>query len=472
MLFAKLIPLIMFCATLSPIARGQTLPDFAKARDEAVQRLQELIRIDTSNPPGNETKVAEYLKAILDKEGIPSEIVALEPARGSLIARLKGNGKKKPLLLMAHTDVVGVERDKWRVDPFAGVIQDGYVYGRGATDDKDDVAAMLQAVLLLHRQKIPLDRDIIFLGAAGEEGGAPVGVLYLVGKHFPKIEAEFAINEGGTTDVRNGNVRYVAIQTAEKLPRGIRVVARGFPGHGSRPRMDNPVYRLAAAITRIAEYQPPMRLNETTRVFFQRMAGISSPEEARQFRLLEDPVEGPKVQETFRRSTNLSHLTYNSMLRDSISPNIIKGGFRFNVIPGEAEARLDVRLLPGQTREDLMAQLKRVIDDPSVELIPEDDASPMAPSSPSRLDEELFQALERAQKIVFPSAVTTPTMSTSATDSSHLRSRGIPVFGISPPATDESREGVHGNNERVSVEGMGQYVEFIYRAVVDVAAAK
>ena len=185
---------------------SQTMPDFAKARDEAVERLQALIRIDSSNPPGNETKVAEYLKAILDKEGISSEILAMEPSRGSLVARIKGNGSKKPLLLMGHEDVVGVERDKWTVDPFAASIKDGYLYGRGASDDKDDISAMLQVLLMIHRQKLPLDRDIIFLAEAGEEGGPPVGIDFLIEKHWPKIESEIALNEGGTIHLRDGKV--------------------------------------------------------------------------------------------------------------------------------------------------------------------------------------------------------------------------------------------------------------------------
>ncbi|MGH9785680.1 MAG: M20/M25/M40 family metallo-hydrolase [Terriglobia bacterium] len=447
---------------------AQTGPDFVRARDEAVRTLQELIRIDTSNPPGNETKAAEYLKAILDREGIASEILALEPARGNLVARLKGNGTKKPLLLMAHMDVVGVERDQWTVEPFAGLIQDGYVYGRGASDDKDDVAAMLQVLLLIHRQRTPLDRDVIFLAAAGEEGGSPVGVDYLVQHHWPKIEAEIALNEGGAIHMQDANVQYVGIQTAEKLPRGVRLVTRGVSGHGSVPRPDNPLARLGAAVAKVAEYQPPMRLNETTRAFFQRLARISPPEEAYLLTHLEDPA----VQETLRSSTNRSHLTYNSMIRTSISPNIIRGGFRTNVIPAEAEAILDVRLLPGETREALVEELRRVINDPAVEVVPDLDWASMPPSPVSRLDSELFRALENAQARVFPDAVTLPTMSTGATDSSHLRAKGVQAFGVGSVGTDADRGRVHGNDERLWIEGYGKFLELVYRAVVEVTASR
>ena len=429
---------VLFCLLATPL-KAQALPDFAQARDEAVQVLQNLVRIDTSNPPGNETKVAEYLKSILDREGISSEVVALEAARGNLIARIKGNGKKRPLLLMGHEDTVGVERDKWTVDPFAGLIKDGYVYGRGALDDKSGLAAMLQVFLMLHRQKLPLDRDIIFLAEAGEEGGPPVGINFLVEQHWPKIECEFALNE--------------------------------VSGHGSVPRLDNPILHLARAIAKVGEYQPPLRWTETTRVFFQRLAKVSSPEEAFLFTHLEDPAMSDNVQEILQQSTNPTALSYNSMLHTSISPNIIKGGFRTNVIPAEAEATLDVRLLPGETREDLIEELRGVIKDEAVEVLPADFAS-MPPSPPSRLDSEMFRSLEKAQAVVFPGSITLPLMSTGATDSAELRRKGIQAYGVDPPVTDEDEGRMHGNDERLSIDGLGKFVEYIYRAVAEVAAGR
>ncbi len=451
-------------------ASKEPAPDFNKAREETVQTLQSLVRIDTSNPPGNETKVAEFLKSVLDKEGIASEIVAMEPARGNLIARIKGNGKKKPLLIMGHEDVVPVERDKWTVEPFAGLIKDGYLYGRGSRDDKSCVAAMLQVFLMIRRQKLALDRDIIFLAEASEETGGPAGIGYVVEKHWPKIEAEFALNEGGGTHIRDGKVDYVGVQTAEKTPRGIKLLAHGFSGHGSVPRMDNPVIHLAAALDKVGNYQPPLRLNETTRVFFQRLAKVSPPDEAFIFSHLEDPAMGPIVQETLRRSKNRTLLMYNSMLRTSISPNVIKGGFKENVIPAEAEALLDVRLAPGDDREQVMAELRRIIADPSVEVLPHDWAG-MPVSPVARLDSEMYRAIEKAQAAVFPAAITLPQMGTGATDSALIRSKGVQSYGVGVPATDQDAEGTHGNDERVSTEAMGQFVEFLYRAVTDVAAA-
>jgi len=407
------------------------------------------------------------VKGILDKEGIASEIVAAEPSRGNLIARIratKNNGAKKPLLLMGHEDVVPVEPDKWTVEPFDGLIKDGYIYGRGSRDDKSGVAAMLQVFLMLHRQKVALDRDVIFLAEASEETGGPVGISYVVDQHWPKIEAEFALNEGGATHIRGGKVDYVGVQTAEKTPRGIRLVAHGFSGHGSVPRMDNPIVHLAAALEKVGNYQPPLRLNETTRVFFQRLAKVSPPEEAFIFSHLEDPAMGPIVQETLRRSTNRTLLTYNSMLRTSISPNVIKGGIKENVIPAEAEALLDVRLAPGDDREQVMAELRRIIADPAVEVLPHDWAG-FAASPVSRLDTEMFRALEKAQAAVFPGAATLPEMGTGATDSALVRSKGVQAFGVGAAGTDQ-------DDERVSVDAMGKFVQFLYQAVVDVAGAK
>jgi len=451
---------------LPSILAAQTPPNFPSARDEAVQNLQAMIRIDTSNPPGNETKLAEYLKGILDKEGIAAEIIAAEPTRGNLIARIKGNGREKPLLLMGHSDTVGVQREQWTVDAFAGLIRDGYVFGRGALDDKSGVAAMLQVFLMIHRQKLPLDRDVIFLAEAGEEAGGGVGIDFLIEKHWPKIECEFALNEGAEILEKNGKVQYVGVATSEKLVRTMKLVARGTSGHGSMPRMDNAIVHLAAAVAKLGNYQPPLRLNETTRTFFERLTTISPPEEAFLYAHLEDPVVGKIAQETLRRT----NVYYNSMLRTSISPNIIQGGFRFNVVPAEAEATLDVRALPDENLDAFMEELRRVIDDPAVELSLAQSFWPATPPSP--LDSDMFRALEKAQAEVFPGVVTLPVMLTGATDSASLRAKGVPSYGIGPVVTEEDGMRMHGNDERLSVEGLGKFVEFLYRAVAAVAAAR
>jgi acetylornithine deacetylase/succinyl-diaminopimelate desuccinylase-like protein len=454
---------VLAFASTPGLSSPQKSPDFNAARDEAIQLLAGFIKVDTSNPPGNETKGAEYLKSIFDREGIASEIFELEKGRGNIVARLKGNGKKRPILLMGHIDVVGVERDKWTVDPFAGVIKDGFIYGRGASDDKGMTIACLEVFLLLHRLKVPLDRDVIFLAEAGEEGTTSVGIDYMVNQHWDKIECEFALNEGGIMREVGDKVVSVSVATTEKVGRGMRLIARGTSGHGSVPRVDNAITHLASAVAKVGNWQVPMRLNETTREFFNRLAKISSPEDANLFTHLEDPKVQEKLWEKYP--------SYYSMLRTSIVPTIIKGGFRSNVIPGDAEATLDVRAVPDEDIPKLVESLKRLINDPAVELVPPSGRGRPAPP-PSGVGTEMFQAIERTQRRMFPSAVTLPSMLTGATDSAQLRNKGVHAYGLGSVVNDRFPANVHGNDERLSVAGFGKFVEFIWWTVADIAGAK
>lgn len=465
MLRRTLTPLYLAVLIGSPL--GAQTQDFEADGEEAVRLLQELIRLDTTSPPGNETLVAEYLEELLASEGIESEIYALDPARGNLVARLPGNGSKEPILIVAHSDVVGVEEDQWTMDAFSGEIVDGYVYGRGATDDKDMVAVGVQVMRMVKRQGLTLDRDIILLIEAGEEGATEWGIDYMVESHLDEIRAEFALNEGGGARINSdGVVDRLDIGTAEKVPwRMIRLVARGTAGHGSQPRVDNPIVRLAMAVAKLGENQMPKRLNETTREYFRRLADISGPDEAALYRNVEHPILGPMIEEHFRHNDILS----NSMLRTSVSPNIIQGGFRYNVIPGEAEATLDVRALPDEDMDEFLAELARIIDDPAIEVMPPVSWRPSG--APSSLDTDLFRAIENTQAFMYPDASTIPMMNTGATDSAQLRAAGIPTYGIGAPGRAEDAR-AHGNDERASVAGIHQFVEFIYRTVLEVGGAR
>jgi acetylornithine deacetylase/succinyl-diaminopimelate desuccinylase-like protein len=442
-------------------------PDFGASGDEAVRLLQELVRLNTESPPGNETLVAEYVQSVLAAEGIPGQIFARDPARGNLVARLPGNGTKEPVLIVAHSDVVGVEIESWTKDPFGGTIEDGFVYGRGALDDKAMIAAGVQVMRMVKQAGITLDRDIILLVEAGEEGATEWGIDYMVENHLDEIRAEFALNEGGGIHMLDDrSVDRVEIGTAEKVPwRQIRLVAKGVAGHGSQPRVDNPIVRLAAAVAKIGEQQMPMRLNETTREYFRRLAEISPPDLATMYRNIEDPVLGPMVEEYFRHNDILA----NSTLRTSVSPNIIQGGFRYNVIPSDAEATLDVRALPDEDMDDFLEALARIIDDPAVTVMPPVSWRPSGPPSP--LGTDLFRALENAQRQMYPDATTLPMMLTGATDSAQLRAAGIPTYGVGAPTT-LADERAHGNDERVGTDSMEQFVEFLYRAILEVGGAR
>lgn len=460
----SLLPLLLLLPALPSLAQRSPAPDFAVARQETTDLLSALIRINTTNPPGNETQAAQYLQKVLEREGIPSEIFELERGRGNLVARLKGNGAKKPLLLMGHLDVVGVEREQWSVDPFAGLIQGDYLYGRGAIDDKDGVAACLETFLLLHRLHLPLERDVIFLADAGEEFNSRVGIAFMIDQHWDKIAAEFALNEGGSVRrSENGEVQYLSVGTTEKVPQGFRLVAHGTGGHASVPLPDNPIAHLAAALARISAYQAPVRLNPTTRRFFQSLATIASPQDAYLYTHLEDPETGLEAQQQLRRRKPRLY----SMLHTSISPTIIKGGFRNNVIPTQAEAFLDVRALPDEDLAALAGKLRELVDDPAIEVIPPSYQRPIP--TPSGLDTAMFHALESAQRKIYPGAFTVPAMGTGATDSARLRAKGIEAYGVGPVVADwDSR--AHGNDERIRLEDLGQFVEFLFAAVTSVAS--
>ncbi|HVP45665.1 MAG TPA: M20/M25/M40 family metallo-hydrolase [Bryobacteraceae bacterium] len=439
-----------------------------KVHPETIEHFTHLLHIDSSNPPGNETQVASYVKSVLDREGISAQLFALDPARANVVARIKGNGSKKPILVMGHSDTVGVQRENWSVDPFAAIRKNGFIYGRGAQDDKDTLTAGLMLMLLLKRLNVKLDRDVIFLSEAGEEGTAQVGINFMVERHWDEIDAEYALAEGGYVSARNGKVRFIEIATTEKVPRGLKVVAHGASGHGSRPRPDNAIIRLAAAIAKFGSWQPPMRLNDTTRAYFERLAAISPAEEAWRYTHITERDKAPQIERYFAEH----EIGHYSILRTTVTPTMIKGGFRMNVIPSEAEAFLDVRALPDEDMDQLRAQIRHVLADSNVDVLPaERGERPAGP--PSRIDTEMFHALERVQQRMFPGAITLPAMLTGATDMAQLRTRGVQAYGIGPivDEADGGSGGAHADDERLAETSIEKLVEFLWYTVLDAAAS-
>jgi len=453
---------------LPAMAQERFLIDWDKTGEEALQHLTELVQINSSNPPGNETRVAEYVRAVLAAEGIESTLYWLDPERANLVARIKGNGSKRPILIMGHTDVVGVQPENWTEDAFGGVRKDGYVYGRGSLDDKDNVTAGLMVMLMLKRNEIALDRDIIFLAEAGEEGTPEYGITYMVENHWDAIAAEFCLAEGGGGIADDGQVDAVNVQTTEKLIRRATLVAHGTSGHGSMPRPDNAITLLARAVARAGEWQTEMRLNETTRAYFQRLATISDQEDAFRYRNVENPEVTEAIQQQFL-DTDPYHY---SVLRTSVVPTIIEAGFRKNVIPSTASAMLDIRMLPDEDVDAFYQSLESVIDDPRIEVVPERVYRPVAP--PSGIDNEMFETLERAAKQLYPGAIVLPTMSTGGSDMSQVRAKGIPSYGVGPIRTREesaSGHGAHSDDERVSEQAMVNFVRFLWLTIIDIAAS-
>lgn len=442
--------------------------NWANQNAEILRHYRALVQLDTSNPPGAETKVVEYLKKVLDAEGIPSKTFALDPSRANLVARLKGNGAKRPLLIMAHTDVVPVQKEKWPVDPFGAVLKGGYIWGRGTVDDKDKLAANLMTFLLLKRSNVPLDRDVIFFAEAGEESATQVGIDFMVREHFDEINAEFAITEGGGATLENGKVTRVAIQTTEKVPRRARLISTGSAGHGSVPRPDNAVIHLSAAVAKVGTWETPMRLNDTTRSYFERLAGLSTPEQAARYNGLLDPQKSASIQRYLAQNEPQHY----SMLRTSVVPTMLKGGIGVNVIPSEAEAYLDVRALPDEDINKFYDEMRKVIGDPQIKVEPV--PNPRPATAPSRLDTEMFRVLEQVSKRVFPGAAVLPTMSTGATDMAQLRAKGIQSYGIGPAvsADDRTNYGAHSDVERLPEASLYKFVEFTWNVVTDIAAKK
>ena len=449
-------------------AAAQT-PDWSKVNEEAMRHFQALVRIDSTDPPGNETRVAEYVKQTLEAEGIPVMMAAKNPARANIIARLKGNGSKRPLLIMGHSDTVRVDPAKWVFPPFSATRDGGYVYGRGTLDDKSDLMAALMTMLLLKRSGVKLDRDVIFVSEVGEEAATGPGIQYLVDEHWNDIEAEICLAETGSVKRKNGQAEYALVETTEKQPRGAKLVAKGPSGHGSRPLRSNAIVHLAAAVEKIAAWDPPMRFNDTTRYYFEKLATVSSPEDAARFKALFDPQKAPAAREYLAEHDPISY----SMLHTSISPNIIQGGYQVNVIPSQAEATLDIRALPGENIEAFYDLMRKVINDPAVELAPEQrNVRPGA--APSRIDSEAYHDIEAAYRKVY-GVQTLPYMGTGATDMAFLRAKGVQCYGVGPMVDEEDAPkgfGPHSDQERILEEAVYKHVRFFWDAVTAIAASK
>jgi acetylornithine deacetylase/succinyl-diaminopimelate desuccinylase-like protein len=462
--------LVVFLLSTDTPRAQPAAPDWGALEAETMRHFQAILRLDTSNPPGNESQAVEYLESVLKKEGIETRRFASDPARANLVARLRGTGSKRPVLIMAHTDVVKVDPAKWTHPPFSATRDGGYVYGRGTVDDKDNVVAALMVMLQLKRLNVPLDRDVILLAEAGEEASTQFGIQFMVENHWPEIDAEYCFAEGGGVTRTGGQVRFATVQSSEKIPYGVTLTAKGPSGHGSTPLRTNAVTHLARAVARIADWQAPMRLNDTTRTYFERLAAISAPADAARYRAVLTP-QSSEAQEHFANNEPRT----NSMLRTSVSPNILTGGYQVNVIPSEATATLDVRALPDEDMAKFIEQLRAVIADPTVEVARNQrNTRPGAP--PSRIDSEAFLAVEQAVKTHYGANVTTlPAMSPGATDMAYLRAKGMQCYGVGPLTDSEDGPkgfGAHSDQERILESSLHTFVKFHWDIVLKVAAAR
>lgn len=453
---------------LATLGAGQTVP----SADPTAELLRELIRIDTSNPPGHEGQIADFLASKLRPLGFQIDTVPT-PVEGKvhLIARLRGNGSRRPVLLASHADVVGVERDKWSVDPFGGVLRDGHVFGRGAIDFKGGIAVFARAVMMLAERKVPLARDVIFVAEADEEA-QPYNTTWLAQRAWEKIDCEFALNEGGwiVKDDR-GRVKYVSISTADKVSVTATVTARGTSTHSSMPRSDNPIFGLSRALTRLADYDPPVQLIPITRRFLTTLSKTSTAPLSDHFRTLSESTDAAAIARADREVSKDPLL--HAIVRNTIAPVMMNAGFRSNVIPGSAQATINLRLIPGTNPNDVIRDLERVVADPSIEVKLANPATGPVGNPPSTEDTDLFRALVRQARAAFPGAEVTPSLFQAGTDAGAWRTRGVPVYGIYPyPISADELTRMHGTDETVSVESLRLGTEMIYQALLDVAAAR
>jgi len=432
----------------------------------ARQFLVDLIRIDTTNPPGNETRVAEYLKQVATANGIWCELLGGDPSRLNFIARIPGAASgARPLLLVAHSDVVPADRAQWSVDPFSAELKEGFLYGRGAQDDKSLLAAELAVMVELKRRATRLSRDVILLSEADEEAGS-TGIQWMIRNAYSKIDAEFALNEGGTALDAKSGTRIIQIQTAEKIPTRVVLTAKGTAGHASLPRPDNPVVHLARAIERIADADQPVRLNTTTRRYFSAIARLPDYDWLRPLLpKLEEATSAIGAANAIRaRDPEL-----NAMLRTTVSPTMLQAGSKVNVIPNLAEAQVDVRRLPNETRQEVETRFRASINDPAVEIWRER-GQDMPSTEPSSLTTALYTAMEKVFRDARPGSVVVPYMSRGATDGSFLRQKGMAVYGVPIFLRQGGESRAHGNDERLSPENLAHGTELLWKIVLATGA--
>jgi acetylornithine deacetylase/succinyl-diaminopimelate desuccinylase-like protein len=451
-------------------ANPSTIGNTSAIAKEAQGWLADLIRINTSNPPGNEQVAAMYIAGILQKEGIKAEFLDLTPGRSAVVARLRSAAMADPskaLLLVAHMDVVPVDKSRWTVDPFAAVIKEGYLYGRGALDDKGMLAANLAVFVALKRSAAHLNRDVIFLATDDEETSGDASVRVLIAKYWDKFAAGYAINEGGNVFVKNGKVQYTGVQASEKVSANIAVIARGTSGHASQPTKDNPVVHLAAAVAKIGAYSAPVHFTSIVRRYFEGLAPLEDDEIGKWMRSMDTADRGEHAQRVISDASPL----WNAMLRDTIAPTVLTAGVANNVIPAEARANLNVRLLPGNTIGSVLNELNKLVNDPAVRLEVQPNAGLAAP--PSSLENDFYNVITKVVTQEFAGAPALPFQSTWLTDSAQLRLHNVQAYGLVPfPLTQDDLKRMHGDDERIPLAAFDKGVDVLAKIVTEFAVTR
>lgn len=449
----------------SPQFRGV---DFNKLNDDALAWLDGLLRMDTSTP-ANELAAAKYLAGILQKEGIPAEVDQNPSGGGVLIARLAASPFPDPahaLLLIADLYSAPADKSKWQVDPFGAILQNGYLYGRGTVGGKSMVAAELAVLIALKRSNAPLNRDIILLADGGEEQGQP-GMRFVVENYWQKIAAGFALNQGGSVVLNNGKVQYVGVQSAEKVPARIVLTAKGNSSPAGVPSPENAVFSLAAALDKIAAYKTPFHLTPITEAYFEQLSVVEDPEIGKWMNALDSPVRGDLALEKVAAANPI----WNAMLRDTVAPTTLKTDAAAGDVPAEAQAILDVSLLPGDSVDSIALGLKQAVNNPAISFTSSTSVGEAAPSS--SLTSDLFKTIQQATQEEFSNATVIPVMSPEATASAYLRLRNVQSYGLLPfPLSRQDAARARGDNERIPLDSFRTGLEYLFRIVYQFVAEK
>jgi len=459
---ALLLSVIAASFALSPAAYGQSSWQLL-ARDI----FEELININTTDSVGSTTKAAEAMAARLKAAGFPREDVQVlgpNPRKGNLVARLRGTGSHKPLLLLAHLDVVEANREDWSFEPFKFFEKDGFFYGRGTSDVKDMAAIWIANLIRFKQEGFKPDRDIIVALTADEEGGTANGVKWLLKNDRPMIEAEDCFNEGGGGLIKNGKYLLNEVQASEKLYLSFNLEVKNRGGHSSLPTRDNAIYHLAEGLTRLARFDFPVHFDEITRAYFERFAALETGQIAADMRAV---ILTPPDSAAVARLSQIPY--YNAMMRTTCVATRLTGGHADNALPQSARAVVNCRILPGESADDVERTLIKVLADKQITVtrIAEPTPSPASPLKP-----EIMSAIEQLTAQMWPGVPAVPTMSTGATDGLHLRNAGIPTYGISGIFEDIDDVRAHGKDERLGVKSFFEGQEFLYRLVKAVSKLK
>jgi acetylornithine deacetylase/succinyl-diaminopimelate desuccinylase-like protein len=468
----RTLALIVLCssALLAQAPLEQPHQIQTSAHDRLAREIfQQLIEINTTDSAGSTTVAAEAMAARLQAAGFAAadlQVLGPRPRKGNLVARFRGTSTRRPLLLVAHLDVVEARREDWSVDPFKFLEKDGYYYGRGTSDDKSMAAQFVANLIRLKQEGFRPDRDLILALTADEEGGDANGVSWLLEHQRALVDAELAINEGGSGVSKNGKYLVNEVQAAEKVYQDFRLEVHNAGGHSSLPVKDNAIGRLAAGVSRLTAYDFPIRLNDITRKYFERSSEVQDdPRTRADMRAV--AAAAPDAAAAARLASSSAY--YNARMRTTCVPTRLEGGHANNALPQLAAAIVNCRLLPGDSADAVRQTLVTVLADPQITVMLVDQATP---SRPAILAPEVMDAVETLTRAMFPGVIVVPVMSTGATDGLFLRNAGIPTFGIDATFADIDDVRAHGRDERVGVKQFYEGLEFQYRLIRTLASAR